>query len=174
MITTPTPEKKRQKVPGSGKKKGTKNRSTLEKEKKALAALQAKAQAAVKGKPRGYGKEELEELVPIVKGAVAQFQRAALREDGTGTPGGANFDPKMWNLLREWIHLYERVCSRIAEFHYPRYGVIAVTTMPGVPGAEPAAPPKVIEHGPTDTAGRADRARETYLRLVKSSRDSAA
>jgi hypothetical protein len=158
-----------------GKKKGTKNRATLAKEAAALEALKNKAVASMKGPPRGRGKDELEMLVPVVKGAVAHFQRDALGEDGSGAPGKPNFDPRKWERLKEWFILFERICFRTAEFQDPRFGVVAVAAMPGAPTAAPAGPaPKIIDQEPMDESGRANRARETYLRLVKSSRDSAA
>ena len=146
---------------GAGRPKGARNKSTLAAERAAIEALQAKA-AQVKLKK--LAKDELAELVPVVKGIVARFQRAAMvDEGGSGAPGGENFKREAWQDLREWIKIYGWVADLAADFESPRYRAVAVALTPG--DAKPAAP--IIEHQPADAQERERQAGQAYLRLVK-------
>jgi hypothetical protein len=101
-----------------GKKKGSKNKATLEREHRAIEVIQ-------KGMPlvRTLAKDQLAELVPTVKGIVEGFQRAAMDAGGPGQPG---FKMDLWRELRDWIRMYATVADLAADFESPRYRAIAV------------------------------------------------
>lgn len=106
--------------PGGGRKPGTKNKSTIEREHRALESLaQQKSLAPI----RALAKEQLAELVPVVKGIVARFQLAAIN---SGVPGDANYNAQFWRELRDWIKTYAAVADLAADFESPRYRAIAV------------------------------------------------
>jgi hypothetical protein len=88
-------------------------------------------------------KDELEELLPIIKETARRFQRAAIREDATGLPGGANFDVAPWTRFKEWIEFYASVCYRLADFQSPRFKAIAVMApQPEPQGRKPDVIPR--------------------------------
>jgi hypothetical protein len=107
------------KQPGAGRKPGIKNKATLEREHRAIEALQKKSLAPI----RMLAKDQLAELVPTVKGIVEGFQRAAMDAGGPGQPG---FKMDLWRELRDWIRMYATVADLAADFESPRYRAIAV------------------------------------------------
>jgi hypothetical protein len=140
-----------------GKKKGTKNKATLEKEHRALEALQQRARTPL----RKLAKDELADLVPIVKEIALKFRDAALANGGL--PGTKGYKADVWKEAREWIRVYGWVADLAADFESPRYRAIAVAMTPG--DAKPSAP--TIEHQPADAEERERTANQSYLRLVK-------
>lgn len=122
-----------------GRKKGTPNKATAERERRALEELRGKAQLL----NRALAKDELDDLVPevkelmqVVKGSVAHFQRAAFL-GGTGLPGQSGYVAAAWDKLREWIILLKDVqvaaaviMAKSADFQSPKYKAIAVMTPP--------------------------------------------
>jgi hypothetical protein len=113
-----------------GKQKGTKNKATLERERQALEILQGKALAPL----RTLAKDQLAELVPVVKGIVARFQIAAMNG---GAPGEQGYKPEFWKELRDWIKTYAAVADLAADFESPRFRAIAVMEGTGGVGKAP-------------------------------------
>jgi len=147
-----------------GRKPGSRNKRTIEQEQRALQELAEQARSSTRaGRKITIAKDELLELIPVLKGTVAQFQQAAIA-DGKGLPGGDKFDRNLWKDLKEWVEVYANVCRYTAEFQSPKYRAIAVAMQD--PGAQRAPEPKVIE-APTDAIGRERLASAAYLKLVK-------
>src|SRR5271156_6831226 len=110
--------------PGGGRKKGTKNRATIEREHLARQALAHEILDRKSLAPlRALAKDQLAELVPVVKGMVAQFQMAAMN---AGLPGADGWKPELWKELRDWIKTYAAVADLAADFESPRFRAIAV------------------------------------------------
>ena len=119
--------------PRGGRPKGVKNKTTIERERLEIEALQSRARSIVL-KP--LAKDELEALIPeakeligVVKGAVAGFQRAAM----TALPGSPDFDAAAWERLQDWMALYAEVlhkaaqiAHKAADFQSPKFKAIAV------------------------------------------------
>lgn len=145
-----------------GRAKGTKNKATVERERLALASLQAKAKATA---PRKLAKDQLAELLPVTMGIVAMYQRAAYKDDGSGRPGHPNHDPKIWRELGQWIELARRVGDTAADYESPKYRAIAVAVTPEPTGSLP--PPTTVEHEPSGEHDRERAANASYLKLVK-------
>jgi len=150
-----------------GRVKGvSKNKATIEREQKALAELANRAKAMqAAGKPLKLAKDELAELIPVVKGSVAAFQKAAMGEDGSGAPGKPGFDAGKWKDFREWLEFFSTLCYRTADFQSPKYRAIAVAVPPGDGVAQP--PPPMIDHEPQGEHDRERAANASYLKLVK-------
>ena len=102
-----------------GKQKGTKNKATLEREHRAMEALQQKSLAPL----RTLAKDQLSELVPVVKGIVMGFQQAAM---DSGAPGQPGYKVEFWRELRDWMKTYAQIADLAADFESPRYRAIAV------------------------------------------------
>lgn len=105
--------------PGGGRPRGSKNRATIEREILAEQVKQQKSLAPI----RALAKDQLAELVPVVKGIVARFQLAAINGGAPGEPG---YKPEFWKELRDWIKTYAAVADLAADFESPRYRAIAV------------------------------------------------
>lgn len=121
--------------------------------------LRQKMEAA---RPTPRGKDELAGLMPIIRGHVAQFQRAAIANDGL--PGGEGHNPALWKTLKEWITLLADVCNKAADFQDPRYRAIAVAVQS--PGVSAEAAPLLVAEA-SEPRERDRRAGASYLRLVK-------
>lgn len=125
-----------------GRQKGKPNKATIERQRRAMDDLMERARAA---DPQPWGKDELAALIPeakellgVVKGVVARFQRLAMAE---GAPDSA------WERFKTWVDLYAEVMLktsqieyRAADFQSPKMRAIAVLPPPPVPA------PKTIEH----------------------------
>jgi hypothetical protein len=98
--------------PGAGRKPGP-SKATIEKR---LIAERAVADALARRKP--LAKEELEEVLPIVKGIVAHHQRAAM-----AVPGQLG-DLKPF---KEWLELFIDTCVRLAPYQSPTFKAVALT-----------------------------------------------
>jgi hypothetical protein len=81
-----------------------------------------------RGHVRPLAKDELGNLVPIVKTVVAAFQHAAFFEDRSGAPGKENFDAARWNRFHMWLRTFVEICGRVAEYESPKYKPIEVTS----------------------------------------------
>ncbi len=66
---------------------------------------------------RARAKDELAELIPVVKGHVGQFQQAAI---AAGMPGTKTFNPSLWKMFKEWVELFHKVLDSAADFQDPR------------------------------------------------------
>lgn len=149
-----------------GRQRGTKNKATIEREQRALADLQERAQSLPRIKRLAVDAladmvPEADELAKVVKSIVGHKQQLAFAE-------GA--EKAAWDDLREWISLYKDVfgvCSQVkhraADFQAPKYKAIAVMVNP-LP--QPESRP-IVEHEPRDAAERERRAANAYLTLVK-------
>jgi hypothetical protein len=143
--------------PGAGRKRGGKNKATIEREQRALEALKERA----KTHTRTLAKDDLAELLTVVKASTQAFQLQAFNK-GDGAPGKPGFDPAAWATFKEWAEFYANVCRWSAEFESPKYKAIAVVTN------LTEAPAPMIDATPTGTEEDQDRvANQSYLRLVK-------
>jgi hypothetical protein len=140
-----------------GRPKGGKNKATIEREQRALEALQKQAKQPL----RKLAKDQLADLVPEVKGIVSRFA-AAVEEKG-GKPGTKGYKRELWRELKDWIRLYGWVADLAADFESPRYRAVAVAMTPG--DGKPMAP--IIEHESANAEERERAANQSYLRLVK-------
>ena len=148
--------------PGAGRKRGGKNKATIEREQRALEALKERA----KNHTRTLAKDDLAELLTVVKASTQAFQLQAFNK-GDGAPGKPGFDPAAWATFKEWAEFYANVCRWTAEYESPRYKAIAVA-MTVIPQENPR---QTIEHSePADAAERVERASRTYLTLIKGGR----
>lgn len=148
-----------------GRQKGAKNKATIEREERARAELAEQVKGAVvSGKKFVIAKDELLELIPVVKGTVAEFQKAAIGPDQSGLPGRPGFDRQKWGDLKDWMQVLESICRHAAEFQSPKFKAVAVAIQdPSMQRQEP----KTISVAPTDAEGRERAASAAYLKLVK-------
>ena len=56
-----------------------------------------------RGVIRPLAKDELSNLVSMVKGVLAAFENAALYDDKSGAPDKQNFEPVRWNRFQAWL-----------------------------------------------------------------------
>jgi hypothetical protein len=145
-----------------GRKKGTRNKATVEREAKMLNAL--KDQARATPEKIVIAKDELLAFIPVVKGTVGLFQKAAI-DGGQGLPGLPGFNPGKWERFREWAEFFGQLCHKAADFQSPRYRAIAVVVPPGDIAQPNPAP--MIEHQPSSELDEERQANAAYLRLVK-------
>jgi hypothetical protein len=138
-----------------GRKRGTKNKRTVERERwrefekqaqqdaKAVSEMVARLTGKASfgnGPPPAEGnggapvpqirplaKEELSDLIPIVKDILHRFLIAAFGEGNKGAPDQEHFDPVKWARVREWIKVYMDVCKSVAEYESPKFKPIEVT-----------------------------------------------
>ncbi len=66
---------------------------------------------------RARAKDELAEMLPVLKGHVGHFQQAAI---ASGLPGTEKFNAAIWKMFREWFDLYLKACDTAADFQDPR------------------------------------------------------
>src|SRR5580693_9847420 len=95
-----------------GRQRGTKNKTTISRELDLAEATKKRD-----GLPRA--KDELLGLIPSVKTVVEKFYGAAAKEDGSGIPGGDNFDAASWSRFKEWVQIFHRLCNDAADFQDP-------------------------------------------------------
>lgn len=161
MIESPK-KPKRPKTPGSGRKKNSRNKATVEREERALKELAEQRFAA--GRKLVLAKDELLEMIPVVKDMVAAFQSAAIA-NGKGMPDQKGFNPEKWSRYKEWAEFLAHICYRAADFQSPKYRAIAVAAAPG--DLNPGPQPKMIEARNVGDQDRERIANSTYLKLVK-------
>jgi hypothetical protein len=116
----------------TGRPKGARNKTTIERERKELEALKERARRA---EFSPLAKDELAALIPeakellgVVKGIVGRFQREALVEGATAAA---------WDTLKGWMELYAEVMLkasqieyRAADFQSPKFRAIVVAPPP--------------------------------------------
>ena len=73
--------------PGSGRKKGTKNKATIERELRAMEELQKCEQNKALVPIRMLSKDQLAELVVTVKNIMVKVHTAAINSGSPGEPG---------------------------------------------------------------------------------------
>jgi hypothetical protein len=144
-----------------GRQKGTPNKATVAKLLDAKVA--EKVEAIIEANPklrdaalqpvtrRVRAKDELIDLIPVVKGHVAQFQQVAL----TMAPGTDAFSPAMWDRYERWLQLLHKVCDSAADFQDPRLKAqLYVPPPPDMP-VHQDGPQKVVRLGSATAASRA-------------------
>jgi hypothetical protein len=143
-----------------GRQKNTPNKATTarlldeqvaEKVSEIIGATQTKAQVQTIMR-RVRAKDELEELIPVVKGHLAQFQAAAIAAGGPGAPG---FSTALWDRLERWIELFHKILNTTADFQDPRLKAQLWVPPPQEMPAAPGAPAKVVRLGSSQAASRA-------------------
>jgi hypothetical protein len=121
-----------------GRQKGSLNRATIERLEQAKIIQQIEDQACQLGasdtqvgalttSKRKLAREELEDLLPIIKGGVAHFQPTVAPENKAAD----------WPTFKGWLQFYADTLLRLAEFQSPRFKAIAVAM-----GTTPTAPPQ--------------------------------
>ena len=116
-----------------GKVKGSRNKATLERIERERIAEQIAAAAGHPGtgaavaqameQNRTLARSELEEVLPIIKGIVAHFQKAPFEATKTGQLG-AKAD---WDTFRTWLELFINTCTKLAPYQSPTYRAIAMS-----------------------------------------------
>lgn len=81
-----------------------------------------------RGHVRPLAKDELANLVPIVKTVVAAFHHAAFYEDRSGAPGKEHFDSARWNRFHMWLRTFIELCGKVAEYESPKMRSLEVTS----------------------------------------------
>jgi hypothetical protein len=128
-----------------GRQKGSLNRATIERLEQAKIIQQIEDQACHLGasdtqvgapttSKRKLAREELEDLLPIIKGGVAHFQPTPAGALAQGVPENKDGD---WPTFKSWLQFYADTLLRLAEFQSPRFKAIAVAM-----GTTPTAPPQ--------------------------------
>lgn len=124
-----------------GRAKGVPNKSTIERLQREKIAEQvaadlgkpeaARAIARVMSRNRVLAKDEIEDVIPILKGIVAKFQEPVM---GAGVVLAESLkDDKGWSRFKDWLELYIETCFKLAEFQSPKYRAIAVVANPPDP-----------------------------------------
>lgn len=135
--------------------KGVPNRTTVEKLEQAHIAEQIGKEL---GAPklakvlRNYklAKDELVEVIPIIKGIVAHFQRRAMR---TTPEGGLEIVDDL-DEYKEWLKLFIDTCFKLADFQSPKFrAILAASTAAG--DSAPRDPGRVTRLGDAVAASRA-------------------
>ena len=145
-----------------GRVKGVPNRTSIEKLEQARIAEQIaeavgapkRATSTVIKKVLGnhkLAKDELVEVIPIIKGVVAHFQRQAMR----ATPeGGLEIVGDLGD-FKEWLKLFIDTSFKLADFQSPRFRAI-VADVPAPAGhLTPGGPGKFVRTGDAKAAARA-------------------
>ena len=101
---------------------------------------------------RARAKDELAEMLPVLKGHVGHFQQAAI---ASGLPGTEKFNAAIWKMFREWFDLYLKACDTAADFQDPRLKAQLWVPPPQEMPAVPGAPAKVVRLGSPQAASRA-------------------
>jgi hypothetical protein len=162
-------------VRNGGRQKGTKNKTTIERELVAAKIAAQTASAAING-GKELAIEAIERYQTLCEGVASHFlplTENQIEELKTKFPD----QPKKWEQkahasfaeAKEWIKLAAMCAKERAQYQTPRLQAVMVS-MPGQDNT------KVIdnEREPVDAAGRLERASKTYLRLVKGGAASAA
>jgi hypothetical protein len=157
-----------------GRVKGVPNRTTVEKLEQARIAEQiAKEVGAQNGasstaakkilSSQKFAKDELAEVIPIIKGIVAHFQRQAMR----ATPeGGLEIVGDLGD-FKEWLKLFIDTSFKLADFQSPKFRAIIADVPASVGNLAPGGPVKVARLGDAAAAARA------YQRYIQAPRQLA-
>ena len=132
-----------------GRLKGSLNKTTREKLAKANIAEQIAEQIGTPGSAtavalqkamagRKLAREEVEEIVPIIKGVVAHVQRQVMVQNATGAVEIAKGSDL--GELKDWLRLFVDTCLKLAEFQSPKFrAVMVAAAAPGDSGASSSA-----------------------------------
>lgn len=157
----------------AGRQKGTLNKATVARLERARLAEQvadevgkaagvpgSAAELAVRKVMEGrrLAKDELEDVVPILKSIAAKYQQVAFAKP----PGEAIYDSVAWDRLHTWLELFIGTCVKLAEFQSPKFRAILVHAQ-----AEP--PQKPAEDNVVDINDQTAIAR-VYMRVVSGRR----
>lgn len=149
-----------------GRAKGVPNKKTIEALARAkiieqvadaMAAPGTETRMAIEKVLEGkkLAKDELEEVLPIIKGVVAYYQRQALTmgQDGKPVINGKLDD------FKEWLKIFIDTCFKLADFQSAKFKAIMVTAGPGMMGGDNArdVSPNVISMTDQTAAARAYR-----------------
>jgi hypothetical protein len=152
-----------------GRSKGTPNKSTVAKlidaqvAEKVAEIVNAPPQEGAtlqRYSPRARAKDELAEMLPVLKGHVGHFQQAAIAS-GLPTapePGkpAKSFNAALWKMYKDWFELYIKACDTAADFQDPRLKAqLYVSPPPDMPAQQAGGPPKVVRLGSPQAASRA-------------------
>jgi Na+-transporting methylmalonyl-CoA/oxaloacetate decarboxylase gamma subunit len=123
-----------------GRKRGIPNKATIERLLRGKIAEQVAEEIGAPGTAvaialekaasgRRLAKDELEEVVPIIKGIVAHHQQQVTSQDpATGrlviTPQADLSD------LKGWLQLFVDTCFKLADFQSPKFRAIVVAAAP--------------------------------------------
>lgn len=145
-----------------GKKPGTKNKATRERE--ALAAQVIIDGAQKRGAPV-LAKDVLERLMKLSEQQIYRYQPTAPED----VKKGAQPNPEgNLGLFGDWIDRTAYMAKELAKYQSPTFKAVMVSTTPG----ESNPPPKQIDADANGISGedRVARASQTYLMLVKGGR----
>jgi hypothetical protein len=167
--------------------KGSKNKSTIEKENAVRAENVAReVQDMSRGGRRKLAKERLEELADVFAGQASHYQnagwRAVQREDGTieRVNNNPNYHEDSY---RFWFRAYQSICESVAQYQSPKLSAVAVGQVTklvvvvkgGLPprNTSPAIAPPAAESGGVagpepDNAGGGRGAPENGLAVLTS------
>lgn len=165
MPQVPQPGERR-----GGRKKGTPNKATTAKLLDAQVAEKvdaiigggAPASALTPYPARARGKDELAELILVVKGHVAKFQQAVL---AMGEPGGETYNWALHDRYVRLLELFHKVSDSAADFQDPR-----LKAQLWVP--PPQEMPKSVE-GKVVRLGNAVAASRVYQQTMQAPRQKA-
>ena len=118
---------------GAGRPKGKQNKATLERIERERMAEQIATAAGHPGtgaaiakamdKNHPLARTELEEVLPILKGIVAHFQKIPFAASRAGQIGNKSD----WDTFRTWLVLFIDTCTKLAPYQSPTFRAIAVT-----------------------------------------------
>lgn len=109
----------------------------------ALGSPEARRVVAEQFRHKRLAKDEMEDVLLIIKGIVARYQGVAYK----AAPGDVGYSKAAWLDLREWLELFVATGMKLAEFQSPKFKAIGF--FPPAPAVEPM---RVIEAIP----GQAD------------------
>lgn len=161
--------------PGSGRKPGSKNKATIERELKAQAEAQRLIDHAKANKIE-LATSVLDRAMKIAEGSagrhrpITEVELPQMQEAENAAAMNEGRKPRQlvvggsWPLFGEWFDRWVWCARELAKYQSPQYRAIAVamTPAPGPPQQE-----RVMDHEPRDTAERERRAANSYLRLVR-------
>ena len=146
-----------------GRTKGTPNKSTVARVEDAKVA--EKVEALIGKTPEATsknlqvmtrtprGKDELAELILVVKGHVAKFQQAVLR---MGDPDAKAYNWALHDRYVKLLELFHKVSDSAADFQDPRLKAqLWVPPPQEMPAQRDGAPAKVVRLGSPQAASRA-------------------
>lgn len=130
----------------------------------------ALAAALARAKERRFrGLDEMIEIAKVLKNYVIEFQAAAVN---VGRPGAKTFNPRLWEMFKDWGKFYFDACGEIASFQDPKLKAVTAMPVPGV-GATAGDAAKVVD-GKVVRMGSAAAAGRAYQRLMQAPRETPA
>ena len=160
---------------GAGRRFGSKNKTTRERELKAQAEAQRLIDAARDGKIE-LAKDVLERAMKVAEGATSLHrppppqETMNLQAAENALAAQEHRKPRKlylgdWPLFGEWFDRWVYAAKSLADFQSPKYKAIAVAMAPMNQNPQPQARTETNE--PRDAQERERRAANDYLKLVK-------